>query len=136
MRFFARWRFIVVKEFSLKRVCLGLTINLLIQYFNSWQQNTTNFLNPIIELIFKRVWAPKWECQNVKKQECQIFFLFDHLILHLELYYFFELCDVGDCLPRWLAQPGHYLNLMLQTMTGYQLQVCVCVCLCACRICE
>ena len=28
----------------------------------------------------------------------EVFFLFDHLILHLELYNFFERRDVGDCL--------------------------------------
>ena len=32
----------------------------------------------------------------------------------------FEFCDVGaTILVEWFS-PGHYLNLMLQTMTGYQ----------------
>ena len=34
-----------------------------------------------------------------------LIFLFSHLFLHLELYYFLELCNVGDCLPLWVAQP-------------------------------
>ena len=40
-----------------------------------------------------------------------IYYLFNHLILHLEFYTFFELCDVGDCLflVDWLS-PGHYLT--------------------------
>ena len=33
------------------------------------------------------------------------YFFLDHLILHLEFYYFFELRDVGDCLPHSVAQP-------------------------------
>ena len=34
--------------------------------------------------------------------QCPVFlgFLFDHLILHLELYYFLELCDVGGYHPH------------------------------------
>ena len=45
-------------------------------------------------------------------------FFSDHLILHLKLYYFFELHDVGvTVFVEWFS-PGHYLNLMLQTLMG------------------
>ena len=40
--------------------------------------------------IFKNIWM--WIFPQ------QEFFLFNHLILHLELYFFFKLCDVGDSL--------------------------------------
>ena len=50
------------------------------------------------------------------------FFLFNHLILQLELYYFFELRVVGDCLPLCCGSAlAIILNLMLQTVTGYQI---------------
>ena len=56
----------------------------------------------------------------------QTLFFFDHLILHLKLYFFFfKLRDMGGytLLIEWFC-PSHYLNLMLQTVTGYQLKVC------------
>ena len=37
-----------------------------------------------------------------------LYFFCDHLILHLELYYFFEHCDVGDCL---FSVSGSALNI-------------------------
>ena len=44
------------------------------------------------------------------KRSSFFIFLFDRLILHLKLYYFFKLRDVGAAvLVEWLS-PSHYLN--------------------------
>ena len=38
----------------------------------------------------------------------------NHLILHFELH--FELCDVGDCLPWWVAQPRPVISFRLYVL--------------------
>ena len=69
-----------------------------------WQPHPTQqmefFISQFLPLDF---WCSLYWCMF----NAALFFicLFDHLILHLKLYYFFKLRNVGDCLPRWVAQP-------------------------------